>query len=323
MHKCSKATGALLDEFVQTADTSYNDLGSVYDAVFQSFQATSPAKTLTGACVRLEKVGSPTGEMGVHIFAHTGTYGSTSEPTGSSLVASPVFDVAGVSTDPTNYWFPFPRTLKPTALTYYTVVVDGTDLTADGSNYIRVIIESGAEATHGGNTGYALSGLAGPWVVQGSSDMAFKVYELDAEDVTQAVSQAIETRIRDNIDAFEGTLDTDHIAWQGVNYQPDGDAWLRPTILYGGVSPMTDSLEGTNLVTGILQIDIFTPAGYGMSESDGYVSAARQLFDRVDVTITGHGDLQFDPSGAPRPGPFDGAWVHTIVECPFQIVENK
>ena len=111
--------------------------------------------------------------------------------------------------------------------------------------------------------------------------------------------------------------------WQGMNFEPGEDAWIRPTVLFGDSSYMTDTDSGTNLVSGLLQVDVFTAPGYGMSEADDYVSAARLLFDRVDITVAGHGDLEFGPSGPPRPGPFDGSWLHTIVECPFTIVENK
>ena len=142
-------------------------------------------------------------------------------------------------------------------------------------------------------------------------------------DVTQLVAQAIETRLRDNVTTFGGTIDVTRFAWQGMNFEPGEDAWIRPTVLFGDSSYMTDTDSGTNLVSGLLQVDVFTAPGYGMSEADDYVSAARLLFDRVDITVAGHGDLEFGPSGPPRPGPFDGSWLHTIVECPFTIVENK
>lgn len=142
-------------------------------------------------------------------------------------------------------------------------------------------------------------------------------------EVTALVAQAIETRIRDNVSSFGGVIDSDRLAWQGMDFEPGTEAWIRPTVLFGGAEFHTDGDTGTNLVSGILQIDIFTVPGYGMSESDGYASAARTLFDRVDIAIADHGDLEFGPAGPGRPGPFDGSWLHTIVECPFEIVENR
>ena len=142
-------------------------------------------------------------------------------------------------------------------------------------------------------------------------------------EVSTLVAQAIEQRLRDNVSNFGGTIDVTRFAWQGMNFEPGEDAWIRPTVLFASSNFLTDTANGTNLVNGLLQIDIFTAPGYGMSESDSYASAARLLFDRVDITIADHGDLEFGPAGVPRPGQFEGNWLHTIIECPFEIVENK
>ena len=141
-------------------------------------------------------------------------------------------------------------------------------------------------------------------------------------EVTTLVAQAIEDRIRDNIAVFPG-IDIDQVAWQGMDYRPSEDDWMRPVTLFQDTQWLTHGASGTgvNLVSGIFTCTFFTVPGFGMSALDGYASALRELFDRVAIAIAGHGPLEFEPVSGPRPGPFDGAWLSYIVDCPFQIEE--
>lgn len=142
-------------------------------------------------------------------------------------------------------------------------------------------------------------------------------------EVTTLVAQAIEDRIRDNVDSFGGTIAIDRIAWQGMDFQPGEDDWLRPTTLFAGSEWLTDGVTGTgqNLIRGVLSLQFFANPGWGMSALDGYASEAREMFDRVKLTIADHGALQFGPAGGPVPG-FDGAWLSNTVDVPFQIEEH-
>lgn len=142
-------------------------------------------------------------------------------------------------------------------------------------------------------------------------------------EVTTLVVQAIEDRVRDNITSFGGTIDVDRVAWQGMDFEPGEDDWVRVTTLFSGSEYLTDGVTGTgqNLLRGILSLQFFTVPGYGMSALDGYASAARQIFDRVEVTVADHGNLTFGPADGPVPG-FDNVWVSNRVDVTFQIEEH-
>ena len=173
---CSAATGALFDEFVQTADTSANDIGNTGVGAAQSWDAGSTPDRISGACVRLKKTGSPTGAIKVSLYAHSGTYGTSSVPTGSALTSSVDYDVSGISSSATNYYFAFPTSFLTAASTKYVVAIDDVDVVGDASNFVGVIVEGGAEATHGGNS--AIDTGSG-WTVQARTDMVFKLYSVD------------------------------------------------------------------------------------------------------------------------------------------------
>lgn len=169
---CSSAVGTLHDAFVQTADSSSISVYNGSDVgVGQSWQSGSAPSVVSGACVRLDRVGSPSGTYTVGIRAHSGTYGTSSVPTGSDLVTSAEVDVSTISQTVADYWHALGG-WTPTASTNYVLTIDGTNVTGDGSNYLAVIVETGAEATHGGNQ----SAITSSWAAAATQDMAFKVY---------------------------------------------------------------------------------------------------------------------------------------------------
>lgn len=143
-------------------------------------------------------------------------------------------------------------------------------------------------------------------------------------EVTTLAVRAIEARIYDNLTNFRTDWTTDNVAWQGVDFDPPTDDWMRPVVLFGAPSWWTSGTSGTgvNVVRGILTCSFFTHPGFGYEALDGYASAFRELFDRASVPLAGHGPIEFDPAGGPRPGPPDGAWIHSIVDCPFLIEEH-
>ena len=142
-------------------------------------------------------------------------------------------------------------------------------------------------------------------------------------DATTLAVQAIEDRIRDNIADFD-LITLDRVAWQGMDFQPGEEDWMRPVTLWAESDWFTDGVTGTgvNVVPGILTVSFYTPPGYGFSALDAYASAWRALFDRVLIAVTGHGGVQFGPAGGPRPGPPDSGWISNIIDTPFHIEEH-
>lgn len=80
-------------------------IGSTSTAVGQSF--TSRGGSLRTARFMITKSGSPTGNVYVKIYAHTGTFGSTSLPTGSAIATSLPINVTTLSTTATWVTFNF------------------------------------------------------------------------------------------------------------------------------------------------------------------------------------------------------------------------
>lgn len=171
---CSAATGVLLDEFVQTDDGSVVNLVATFDQAAQSWQSGADPTALTGVCFRLRRVGTPTGTMRVNVYAHSGTYGSTGIPTGAALVSSELYNISALTTSAAGYFFALSG-WTPDPSTSYFVALSDVDVVGDGSNFVRMTMESGVEATHEGNA--AVDG-GGSWgtLGGGADDLAFKLY---------------------------------------------------------------------------------------------------------------------------------------------------
>lgn len=149
------------------------------DLVGQSF-STEGMLLITGFCLTMDRTGTPTGNVLVNVRAHTGTYGTSSVPTGSVLVASLEYDIAAVAATPTAYWLPLTTSL-PVAAAYYTVEIDLTGITGDGSNYINVYSRLGGSYGPGGNMFYD-SGAG--YNAVSSADLFLRVYGTGAAPST-------------------------------------------------------------------------------------------------------------------------------------------
>ncbi len=68
-----------------------------YIYIGQSFKPISSGNIAT-AGLYLKKTGSPTGNLVLYVYAHTGTYGSGGKPTGAILATSSVLDVSTLTT---------------------------------------------------------------------------------------------------------------------------------------------------------------------------------------------------------------------------------
>lgn len=183
-------SGSLYDEFVQTADGTSTSLGGGAvdrEAAAQSWQSDSSPQELTGAVLRMVNLaGHDGGSFWAGIKAHSGTYGTSSVPTGGYLVQSPVYAMGGVAGSATNYWFPFSG-WTPDPSTSYTLVVDHDIPFAGSGQRLSVVMEDGAEATHGGNQSY----LSVTWVAGAGNDLAFKIYEASGGGGVSGLSDLI------------------------------------------------------------------------------------------------------------------------------------
>ena len=144
-----------------------------YDGVCQSFTNTS-ASTLDSCKLYLYKSGSPTGNCYAKIYAHSGTYGTSSVPTGDVLATSEALDVTTISNsvfELKTFSFTGANRISLSATTYYVLTISfgGGPGYFDG---IYVGIDS-SSPTHDGNAG---SLLGTTWSALSGNDACFYVY---------------------------------------------------------------------------------------------------------------------------------------------------
>jgi hypothetical protein len=175
VQRTRSVTSTLHDEFVQLSDgNNFNPSSSGQEYLYQTWQSAASPNELTSVAFRMKRLGSPTGTMRAIIYAHTGTYGTSGEPTGSPLVISDSVDVSTVSATYADQSFTF-RDWVPAASTNYVVVLDMSGGTYQGAvNDLFVVYETAGDGTHAGNSGRSADGAS--WLVLGGVDLAFKVY---------------------------------------------------------------------------------------------------------------------------------------------------
>lgn len=132
----------------------------------QSFSVTSNA-TLTSAQFYVQKNASPTGNVLVYLYAHSGTYGVSSVP-GALLATS---DAVDVTTFPTSFGlvtftFTGAQQYAMTAGTKYLIVIDGGGLVATAFS----IGDDITSPTHAGNSWDTADGALA------STDVVFYVF---------------------------------------------------------------------------------------------------------------------------------------------------
>jgi len=151
-------------------DSSYSVDDSVFrQAVGQSF--TGNGKQLKRIVVLLSKFGSPTGNAVIKIYAHSGTYGTSSIPTGAALATSDNFDVSTLtgSAAQTTFTFSGGNQITLTNGTYYIFAIEYTN--GDGSNLIDIYSDSTSPG-HSGNTLYFDTV---DWIAESGDDLVFEV----------------------------------------------------------------------------------------------------------------------------------------------------
>lgn len=163
-----------------TVESSCADSGSDFPVAnatiigqSQSFANGVNAQYLTRVRVKMKKVGSPTGNLNAKLYAHSGTFGTSSIPTGAVLQTSVNVDVATLTATYVEYEIAFPITAATTLLavsTNYCIAFEHAVI--NGSNYVQVqgLATTG---THAGNRAQ-LVGVT--WTATGVDDLYFKVY---------------------------------------------------------------------------------------------------------------------------------------------------
>jgi len=161
------------DQFVNLKDLHPSDSVD-YSAAGQSFQCGGDFK-ITSCVFYMRKLGSPTGNAYAKLYAHTGTYGTSSLPTGAVLGTSDAFDLSTLNSaawELKTFTFTGAEQYQMSSNYYVIIFENPSSGTIDGSNYTRMGCDA-SSPTHGGNiVRYA----NGAWGADNARDMCFYVY---------------------------------------------------------------------------------------------------------------------------------------------------
>lgn len=138
------------------------------DGIGQSFGAT--AGDLSRVRVELTKVGSPSGTIVARLYAHSGTFGSSSIPTGAALATSDAIEVTTISALAAEFDFEFDDEFTMLAATNYVMTIEYT--AGDGSNHILV----GYDASSPGHAGNKATLASSVWSAQSGHDVVHELW---------------------------------------------------------------------------------------------------------------------------------------------------
>jgi hypothetical protein len=146
--------------------STYFVLGDTKVKVAQSF--TGDGHYLYKARFKCDATyGSPTGNLTINLYAHSGTFGTSSVPTESPLATCPAYDVTEMN-EPGEYEFYFLTPYQTTNGTKYCIAAEYDN--GDSSNYVRMY--QTLSGSHNGN----LSDYDSSWSAVSNYDLDFEVY---------------------------------------------------------------------------------------------------------------------------------------------------
>jgi hypothetical protein len=164
-----QATDHVVDSYPETNfDTAYSLYAGSIIGRGQSF--TGDGSDITRARFYLRKNGSPTGNAVAKLYAHAGTFGTNSQPTGAALAVSDNFDVSTLSASMELVEFAFSTPYTLANGTYYVITIEYSG--GDASNFPEVGHDT-SSATHGGNRSYTSDGST--WNAN-TGDVVFYVF---------------------------------------------------------------------------------------------------------------------------------------------------
>lgn len=145
------------------------DDSAEHSDVGQSFTAGHTAN-ITSAKFYVAKLGSPTGNAVANLWAHSGTFGTSSQGTGTPLAVSDPVDISTLSSSHALATFNFSTPFGLTAGTHYVITCNFTG--GDASNKLEV--GKGTDLAHPGNEA---SKSSGTWSHNAFDDVCFYVYD--------------------------------------------------------------------------------------------------------------------------------------------------
>lgn len=164
---------AIIDSYSEANyDTDVNVSSGNIVGISQSF--TGNGKKIGSAVFYLKKQGSPTGNATSSIYAHSGTFGTSSVPTGTALATSDVFDVSTLTTSYQLITFSYSAAnqITLTAGTNYVVTME-----YPGGTFPATAVFVGTDTTAATASGnYAQN--TGAWSASSTRDNCFYIYDV-------------------------------------------------------------------------------------------------------------------------------------------------
>lgn len=204
----SFAQTTVIDSYSETNNNNNTDsIGPAgQDMLGQSFTVDESA-ILDSISFYLKQSDSPTGSAYARVYAHTGTYGTSSVPTGSVLATSDAYDASNIGANWALHTFTFSgaERIELQSSTYYIAVIEYTS----PNNILASIDDS--SPTHSGNW----SRNSGSWTAYSGHDMIFYVYAEDNEEPTPTPT-AIPAELSSSSMSYENMDLANKILFNGI-----------------------------------------------------------------------------------------------------------
>lgn len=256
------------DDATVTDNYAFSNQDSVYafgggthanEAISQSI--TGDGGVLSRVIFQLRTNGSPTGTFTAQLYAHSGTFGTSSVPTGAALATSNLVNVSLLTPTLAEIEIEFEDKVTLVNTTKYCMTVFYT--TGSSSNFIEAGRDSSAPS-HGGNGASKLTG--GAWIAQAGIDCVFAVHT-DAIVTAQASEGGNPTtEVHTSATANGATIIENTVALE-VNGVTEG---ARCSILARGISGPE--------VEGALLLD-------GYADSTGKATSQYDFSTAQDITV--------------------------------------
>lgn len=163
------------DHPLQTVHPSSELQRSSYGQTFKT--SSNNAYKISKVKFYLRKYGTPTGNLIVRLYAHTGTFGSSGIPTGSSLANGSSFSIASLTTSYQLIEFTFSGTHQylMELNTAYCIQLEVADGVLGSGNYVMV----GADFSTASHEGNQVRYLYSAWAYETTKDTCFYLYGID------------------------------------------------------------------------------------------------------------------------------------------------
>jgi hypothetical protein len=273
---------ALIDSFTGAGAGSFAGL-SVYlnspTARGQSFFNTATA-VLTSYRLSIFKTGSPTGDVYAKLYAHTGTFGTDSVPTGSPLATSDPIDITTITTSSAWREFTFSTPYEMQASTYYCIIIYFNG--GDSSNTLRTRFVLTQPPSHAGNPFRSEDGVSG-WTVN-DGDMLFEVYGDSPPDKT-ALTAAINAEYSDG--ASRTTLALTEADYTTASWTTYTNAIAAAIVVEADEEATQTEIDDATALIGTTKAALVFA---GQADLDAAIATASALTETDYTTIT-WGDL--------------------------------